>query len=714
MTQKRSRLPGATFARGDSDVRVGPALMRLGLPSLLGRPAAPPLKWGLVVAASLIMAETLVLYPLKRIAFENTLGVVYLLGVVVVAIVWGFWLAAATSVASVLAFDYFHIPPDFAFSPVQAGDWVAITIFLVVALAATTLAGAARARAAEAGQHRRQVKASRDELSVLADQQAALRRVATLVARGVSPSEVFSAVVDEMARCLGVVHATLSGYDRDETLVPLALYHEGRLRKLPEGLRLPLEGDNVAAAVLRTGGPARMDSHETAAGLHAARIREIGVHSAVGVPIIVDERVWGAAVVGSSAPEPLPPDTEVRIGDFSDLVATAIANAATRAELQASRDELQVLAEQQAALRRVAMLVARGVSPSEVFSAVAAELARVLAMQNASVWRYEPDGAATLLAASDEPGAKRMPVGKRFTLEGDNVAAMVLRTGRPARMDSHDNAAGSAAAQIRELDLRGGVGAPIVVDGRLWGAASVGSSRPEPLPPDTEARVGDFTDLVATAIANAETHAELTASRARIVAAADDTRRRIERDLHDGAQQRLVSLGLEMRTAEASVPPELHSVKEQISHLVVGLAGVSEDLQEISRGIHPAILSRGGLGAALKTLARRSAVPVELDVGVDRRLPGSVEVAAYYVVAEALTNAAKHAQASEVAVRVEAEGANLHLLIRDDGLGGADTAKGSGLTGLVDRVEALGGQMTISSQPGRGTSLLVKIPLELQ
>jgi signal transduction histidine kinase len=681
--------------------------MRLGLPSLLVRPAAPPLKWGLVVAASLIVAETLVLYPLKRIAFENTLGVVYVLGVVVVAIVWGFWLAAATSVASVLAFDYFHIPPVFAFSPVQAGDWVAITIFLVVALAATTLAGAA-------GEHRRQVKASRDELSMLADQQAALRRVATLVARGVSPSEVFSAVADEMARCLGVVHATVSRYDPDETVVPLAIYHEGRLRKLPEGLRLPLEGDNVAAAVLRTGGPVRMDSHETAAGAHAARIREIGVHSAVGVPVIVDERVWGAAVVGSSAPEPLPPDTEVRIGDFSDLVATAIANAATRAELQANRDELQVLAEQQAALRRVAMLVARGVSPSEVFSAVAAELARVLAVQNASVWRYEPDGTATLLAACDEPAAKKMPVGKRFTLEGDNVAAMVLHTGRPARMDGHDNAAGSAAAQIRELDLRGGVGAPIVVDGRLWGAASVGSSRPEHLPPDTEARVGDFTDLVATAIANAETHAELTASRARIVAAADDTRRRIERDLHDGAQQRLVSLGLEMRTAEASVPPELHSVKEQISHLVVGLAGVSEDLQEISRGIHPAILSRGGLGAALKTLARRSAVPVGLDVGIDRRLPGSVEVAAYYVVAEALTNAAKHAQASEITVRVEAEGANLHLLIRDDGLGGADTSKGSGLTGLVDRVEALGGQMTISSQPGRGTQLLVKIPLELQ
>jgi signal transduction histidine kinase len=665
------------------------------------------------VAASLIVAETLVLYPLKRIAFENTLGVVYLLGVVVVAMMWGFWLAAATSVASVLAFDFFHIAPVFALSPTQAGDWVALTIFLVVALVASTLAGVARARGAEAGQYRRQVEASRGELSALGDQQAALRRVATLVARGASPSEVFSAVADEMARCLGVVHATVSRYDADETIVPLAVYHEGRLRTLPEGLRLPLEGDNVAARVSRTGGPARMDSHENAPGAHAARIREIGVRSAVGVPIIVDGGVWGAAVVGSSAPEPLPPDTEVRIGDFSDLVATAIANAATRAELQARRDELQVLADQQAALRRVATLVARGVSPSEVFSAVAAELARVLAVQHASVWRYEPDGAATLLAASDEPGAKKMPVGDRFTLEGDNLAAMVLHTGRPARMDSLDEAAGSAAARIRELGIRAAVAAPIIVDGHLWGVASVASLRPEPLPPDTETRVCDFADLVATAIANAETHTELTASRVRIVAAADDTRRRIERDLHDGAQQRLVSLGLEMRSAEASVPPELHSFKDQISHLVTGLAGVSDDLQEISRGIHPAILSKGGLGPALKTLARRSAVPVELDVGVDRRLPDSVEVAAYYVVAEALTNAAKHAQASEVTVRVEAEGTNLHLLIRDDGIGGADTARGSGLTGLVDRVEALGGKLTISSPPGSGTSLSVKIPLDI-
>jgi signal transduction histidine kinase len=304
----------------------------------------------------------------------------------------------------------------------------------------------------------------------------------------------------------------------------------------------------------------------------------------------------------------------------------------------------------------------------------------------------------------------KMPVGKRFSLDGENIAAMVLRTGRAARMDSHGNAPGQAAENIRRLGIRSAVGAPIVVDSGVWGAAIVGSAQPGPLPPDTESRVGDFADLVATTIAKAEARAQLTASRARIVAAADEARRRFERDLHDGAQQRLVSLGLELRTAEASVPPELRPLREQISHIVTGLTGVSEELHEISRGIHPAILSKG-LGPALKTLARRSTVPVELDIAVERRFPESTEAAAYYVVAEALTNAAKHARATHVDVCLDTEGESLSLLIRDDGIGGADSSKGSGLIGLIDRVEALGGTMKISSHPGRGTALLVKIPV---
>jgi signal transduction histidine kinase len=257
------------------------------------------------------------------------------------------------------------------------------------------------------------------------------------------------------------------------------------------------------------------------------------------------------------------------------------------------------------------------------------------------------------------------------------------------------------------------VGAPIIIEGQLWGAAIVGSTQPDvTLPADTEARVGDFTDLVATAIGNAQTRAELTASRARIVAAADDTRRRIERDLHDGTQQRLVSLGVDLRALEASIPSGLQPLREQIAGIVSDLAGISGELQEISRGIHPAILSTGGLGPALKALARRSCVRVQLELAVGRRLPVSVEVAAYYVVAEALTNVAKHARASEVNVRVKVEGANLDLCVEDDGIGGADPGNGSGLVGLVDRVEALRGHMEISSNIGCGTSLIAKIPFE--
>jgi signal transduction histidine kinase len=398
------------------------------------------------------------------------------------------------------------------------------------------------------------------------------------------------------------------------------------------------------------------------------------------------------------------------------LVANTLAHLArTRAvEAERGRDDLRVLADLQASLRRVATLVARGADPSVVFSAVADELARCLGVRHATLFRFEPDGTGLLLAGHHEHERTKIVVGEQFSLDGDSVAAMVLRTGRPARMDSHDhdNAPGAAAAYIRGLGMRSGVGAPIMVDGRVWGAAIVGSSLPDPLPPDTESRVAEFADLATTAIANAEAHAQLTASRARIVAAGDEARRRLERDLHDGAQQRLVSLGLKLRAAEASVPADLESVRDQISEIVDDLTGVSRDLQEISRGIHPAILSRGGLGPALKALARRSSVPVALCVGLDQRLPDSVEVAAYYVVAESLTNAAKHARASQVSIDVYTDGANLCLSIHDDGIGGADLGQGSGLVGLRDRAEALGGHLRISSPLGSGTSLLATMPLQ--
>jgi signal transduction histidine kinase len=336
---------------------------------------------------------------------------------------------------------------------------------------------------------------------------------------------------------------------------------------------------------------------------------------------------------------------------------------------------------------------------------VAEEIGRCLNLNNAEVVQYSDDGGAIVVASHAAPGEPTFSVGDRLTLEGDNVAALVLRAGKAARMDDFQNAAGSVAARARDLGIRSVVGAPIILDERTWGMALVRSTRSEPLPPDTEQHIAEFADLIATAIAAATTRAELIKSRGRIVAAADQTRRRLERNLHDGAQQRAVSLGLRLRLAEDSVPPELGELKEQLSVIASGLTGLSEELREISHGIHPAIVSRGGLGPALKTLARRSMIPVTLDLGVPRRLPESVEVAAYYVVAEAFTNAAKHSEASGLTVTVNADDDNLDLLVRDDGVGGADSGRGSGLIGLKDRVEALGGQLKIWSPARGGTSL---------
>jgi GAF domain-containing protein len=498
--------------------------MRARVSSLFLRPMAPPLALGLVVAGLLIAAESFLVYLLKEAVPGNIFGVVFLLGVLVVAMLWGFGLGALTSLASAVVYVVFHYRQT---GGSIVATWVTATVFLVVALLAATIAWVARSRAVEADLRRRQVEAGHGQLSELVEQQAALRRVATLVARGASPSEVFAVVADELARCLHVVNAGLLRYEADGTGYVVAVRYEPGITTMPvTGEHIPLGGDDVGALVLRTGRAARIDNHDNASGPEAARIRAGGIGSIVGVPIIVDGRLWGAAIVGSRDPKPMSPDTEARIADFADLVATAIANAATRTELQASRDDLGVLADQQAALRRVATLVARGALPSQVFSAVAVELARCLGGYYHSVlFRYEPDGTGVLLALGrgDPRDAaangvlsvdvmqelRKNSLGERFSLKGESVAATVFRTGRPARIVSYDNASGSIAERFRALGLRTSVGAPVIVDGRLWGAAIVGSTDPEPLPPDTEERIADFTDLLATAIANAQTRAEL-------------------------------------------------------------------------------------------------------------------------------------------------------------------------------------------------------------
>jgi signal transduction histidine kinase len=374
-----------------------------------------------------------------------------------------------------------------------------------------------------------------------------------------------------------------------------------------------------------------------------------------------------------------------------------------------SREELRVLAEEQAALRRVATLVARGMPSAEVFAAVAHEVGSVLNADGTVIVRLDPDGATTVLArVGDSP---ELAVGSRWKPEPPWATAAVLRTGRSARNDDYSQASGPPGDTIRRIGIQSTVAAPIVVEGRLWGAIATGTSRGR-FPADAEQRIADFTELVGTAIANADSRAQLTASRARIIAATDDARRRIERDLHDGTQQRLVALGFELRLAQATVPAELRDLQTQIGRVADELIEVIEELREMARGIHPAVLSEGGLGPALRMLGRRAALPVELDISAETRPADQVEVAAYYVVSEALTNITKHAHASSAHVTVEQRGTLLHLAIHDDGIGGADPAGGSGLIGLRDRVQALGGSIEVNSRPGEGTAILVELPLQ--
>jgi GAF domain-containing protein len=541
---------------------------------------------------------------------------------------------------------------------------------------------------------------ARVDLRGFAEEQAALRRVATLVAQAARPGEVLTAVTEEAGRLLGTNYTVMARYDPDDTRTIVATWSSTG-PTFPIGNLMSLGGRNVPTLVFQTGQAARIDDQDDASGPITDAVRELGVRATAGVPVSVEGRLWGVMIAGSRT-EPLPAGTEARLARFTELAATAIANAQARVELRG-------FAAEQAALRRVATLVADAAAPEDVLTAVAEEAGRLLGAHHATMSRYGPDGTITVVATWDGTSAA-FPVGTRWSLGQQNLHTMVFQTGRAARIDDYAGASGSVADAVRELGLRAGVGVPVSVEGRLWGVMIV-DSRAGPLPAGSEARLAGFTELAATAIANAEAQAALTASRARIVATADATRRRIERNLHDGAQQRLVSLALNLRAAQETAPPGASEHVHQLNEVATGLDDVLEELREIARGLHPAILADGGLQPALKTLARRSAVPVHLDIQVERRLPEPVETAAYYTVAEALTNAAKHAHATTANVQVAESDRVLEVRVSDNGRGGADFAHGSGLVGLKDRAEALGGHLQVHSPPGAGTTLDITLPL---
>jgi signal transduction histidine kinase len=526
---------------------------------------------------------------------------------------------------------------------------------------------------------------AREALARLADEQAALRRVATLVAEEESPGEVFAKVAEEAGNILGNVDCGLFRDEGDGTATVVAARGAAISASFPVGARLRIDGDGVTASVIREGRPARIDDYSAAPGAVAEGARERRVGSAVGCPIVVRGGVWGALVVATSGERAWPPEPERHLVQFASLVATAISNAEARAAIERLVDE-------QAALRRVATLVAEGVRPAEIFSAVSDEVGQLFATHVAGVVRFDPEDRVIVLVGAARQIAAEF-AGARWSFDDAIASARVYHTGRSARMS-------------------GTVASPIVVEGHLWGAMVVAAS--EELPPDAEDRMEKVGELVATAIANAESKSELAASRRRIVAASDDARRRIERDLHDGTQQRLVSLGLALRAAQSDLPSDLSDLRAELSRIATGLAGAVEELQALSRGIHPAILAQGGLAPALRTMARRSAIPVALELRIGTRLPAPIEVAAYYVMSEALANTAKHAQASRIDISVTRRDGRLMLSIRDDGIGGADRSRGSGLVGLTDRVEALGGSISVESPPGAGTRIAAELPLELE
>jgi PAS domain S-box-containing protein len=537
------------------------------------------------------------------------------------------------------------------------------------------------------------------EVRRLADEQAALRRVATLVARSVPPSELFAAVAKEVGCLLGAEFAGMVRYERDGTVTPVSVWAAESHADAASPLALLTGAGELALTIPETRRPARIDNYDAVPGHTAGSIRRaLGICCAVGSPILVDDQVWGAVFVLAAHAHLLPAETEARLLNFSELVATAISNSEARAEVER-------LADEQAGLRRVATLVAGESPPADVLAAVREEVERLLGVEDTSILRYENDGSVTVVATSNDD----LHLGERLSLDGESVTSRVFRTRNPARLDDYSVASGELGGQMRDAGIRAAVGAPIVVEGRLWGVIVAATRQDEPLPAGVESRVAEFTELVATAISNVQAWSDLAASRARVVAAADDERRRVVRDLHDGAQQRLVHTIVTLKMAQSALVDKTEEAEALVGEALDHAQQATEELRELARGIMPAVLTRGGLAAGVEALASRTPVPVDVDVSVDR-LSGAIEATAYFVIAEALTNVAKHAHAKRAAVRARIEDSALRIEVRDDGVGGV-RSDGSGLLGLRDRLAALDGKLHIESRAGRGTRVFADIPV---
>jgi signal transduction histidine kinase len=378
-------------------------------------------------------------------------------------------------------------------------------------------------------------------------------------------------------------------------------------------------------------------------------------------------------------------------------------------EAEQARNQLAQLANEQAALRRVATLVAQAVPISELFEAVTREVGLQCNADLARMERFEADHTVNALAAWSTSGGAQLAVGERFALDGTSIAAHVYATGAPSRVDTFVGAPGPIAEEARRLGIRSSVGCPIVVGGRTWGVIAASTTRDTPFPPNTESRIADFTALVATAVSNAEARAALVASRSRLLTAGDDARRGVVRDLHDGAQQRLVHTIVTLNLAQHAQGDDDEAAKDLVREALEQAEAANAALRELAHGLLPAALTRGGLAAGIAVLLSHVRVPVGVEVSAER-FPSQIEASAYFVAAEALTNVVKHSGADSAEVKVWVDDGVLHVDVRDDGVGGA-RADGSGLVGLSDRMAALGGGLRVDSPPGRGTCISATLPL---
>jgi GAF domain-containing protein len=497
---------------------------------------------------------------------------------------------------------------------------------------------------------------ARAELRMLADEQAALRRVAELAAHEAPAEEVLAAAATEASSLAGVDFSTLLRFEPDGSTVIVAL--AGGPPGVTVGMRAPGTGDGATQRVWRTGKPARIDNLAEMSGAWPVLAHRHGYNASAAVPVVMHGGLWGALVVVGRR-EAFPKPIEEHLANFADLAGTAVSAAD-------ARQELHLLANEQAAVRRVAELVARGGALEQIFDAVAAETSAILGMPT-SVLRYD-DGAAAVVLAGDPDSA----------ISNREVAVLVV---------------------------------PVTVEGRAWGALTA-TVPATPMPPGIEQRLTPFAELTAVAIANADNKAKLTASRARVIATADETRRRVQRDVHDGAQQRLVHTIIVLKMArDAAMSGQ--SPAELLDEALTNAERASKELRDIVRGILPASLTRGGLRSGLESLVSDLALPVDLAVDAPRLSP-PIETTAYFIVAEAMTNVVKHAGASRATVDIAVQETTLVIDIGDDGRGGADPRDGTGLTGLLDRVEAGDGTLTVTSPPGRGTVISARLPLDEQ